>query len=125
MPDAFRVPWRAREAYVGGMASKAIRTFEYDPGRNELTVTFARGPAYVYSLVPAAVAAAFAASPSPGSFHNAELRDRYPFRKVKAAAGPSRALREMLAASVEVDANGATPASIRNASQSGESRGRG
>ena len=82
------------------MRSKAIRTFEYDAGRNELTVTFTRGPSYVYSLVPAAIAAAFAVSPSPGAFHNAELRDRYPFRKVKAAAATSGALRELLAASV-------------------------
>ena len=105
------------------MASKAIRAFDYDASRNELTVTFSRGPTYVYSLVPAAVATAFAASPSPGVFHNAHLRDRYPFRKVKAATGPSRALRELLAASV--DADGVTPASVRSASQSDGSRGRG
>jgi hypothetical protein len=105
------------------MASKAIRAFDYDEARNELTVTFSRGPTYVYSLVPAAVATAFAASPSPGAFHNAHLRDRYPFRKVKAAAGPSPALRDLLAASV--DGDGVTPASVRSASQSDGSRGRG
>ena len=89
------------EGYAEDMASKAIRAFDYDEGRNELTVTFTRGPSYVYSLVPAAVAAAFAASPSPGGFHNAHLRDRYPFRKVTAGPGPSSgALRELLAASV-------------------------
>ena len=107
------------------MASKAIRAFDYDEARNELTVTFTRGPTYVYWLVPAAVAAAFAASPSPGVFHNTHLRDRYPFRKVKAAPGPSSgALRELLAASV-ADGDTATPASGRSASQSDGSRGRG
>jgi lysyl-tRNA synthetase class 2 len=107
------------------MASKAIRAFDYDEARNELTVTFTRGPTYVYSLVPAGVAAAFAASPSPGVFHNAELRDRYPFRKVKAMPGPSSgALRELLAASVEAG-NAATPASGRSVSQSGGNHGRG
>jgi lysyl-tRNA synthetase class 2 len=108
------------------MASKAIRAFDYDEARNELTVTFTRGPTYVYSLVPAGVAAAFAASPSPGAFHNAELRDRYPFRKAKGVlAVSSGALREMLAASVADGGAEATPASARNASQSDGSRGRG
>jgi hypothetical protein len=107
------------------MRSKAIRTFDYDESRNELTVTFTRGPTYVYSLVPAAVATAFAASPSPGAFHNAELRDRYPFRKVKAApAVSSGALREMLAASVAAGGVDATPASDRSAWRSDGSRGR-
>jgi hypothetical protein len=107
------------------MASKAIRAFDYDEARNELTVTFTRGPSYVYSLVPAAIATAFAASPSPGVFHNAHLRDRYPFRKVKAAPGPSSgALRELLAMSV-ADGDAATPASGRSASQSGGNHGRG
>jgi lysyl-tRNA synthetase class 2 len=107
------------------MASKAIRAFDYDAARNELIVTFTRGPTYVYSLVPAVVAAAFAASPSPGVFHNAQLRDRYPFRKVKAEKGASTgALRELLAASV-ADGDDATPASDRSASQSGGSHGRG
>jgi hypothetical protein len=107
------------------MASKAIRAFDYDDARNELTVTFTRGPSYVYSLVPAAVATQFAASPSPGGFHNAHLRDRYPFRKLKAVPGPSSgALRELLAASVEAG-DEATPVSGRSASQSDGSRHRG
>jgi hypothetical protein len=106
------------------MASKAIRAFDYDATRNELTVTFSRGPAYVYSLVPAAVATAFVASPSPGAFHNAHLRDRFPFRKVKLAPAPSSELRALLSASVE-GGDAATPASGRSASRSDGSRGRG
>jgi hypothetical protein len=83
------------------MASKAIRAFDYDEARNELTVTFTRGPTYVYSLVPPAVAAAFAASPSTGVFHNTHLRDRYPFRKIKAVVeeSPGSLLEQLRASS--------------------------
>lgn len=70
------------------MPSKAIRAIAYDTARNELTVTFVRGPTYVYSLVPATLAEAFATSEAKGVFHNTQLRDRYPFRK---AASPPRA----------------------------------
>ena len=64
---------------------------------NELTLTFATGRAYVYSLVPPAVFAAFEAAASKGAFHNAHIRDRYPFRKVKVApASDRRRLREAL-----------------------------
>ncbi|MEX0851819.1 MAG: KTSC domain-containing protein [Bauldia sp.] len=99
------------------MPSQAIRSFAYDASRNELTVTFASGRGYVYSLVSPAVAAALAASGSKGVFHNAHIRDRYPFRKLKAAlvqtAQPS--LREALRASTE-SANGAetAPQPVRN-----------
>ncbi len=108
------------------MPSQAIRAFAYDETRNELTVSFPRGRTYVYSLVPAAVAEAFAASPAKGGFHNELIRARYPFRRVKAdaAAGASSALRKLLSASVEVEGE-ATPASDRNAFRNGGSRRRG
>ena len=80
--------------------SRAIRSFAYDETRNELTVTFTTGRGYVYSLVPAEVAAAFAASESPGRFHNERLRDRYPFRKARDLAPPSDTLRTVLEASI-------------------------
>lgn len=83
------------------MPSRAIRSFAYDEIRNELTVSFPRGRSYVYSLVPAAVAEAFAASRAKGAFHNELIRDRYPFRRIKTDASPSSALRELLSASVE------------------------
>lgn len=108
------------------MPSKVIRAAVYDETRNELTVTFARGTTYVYSLVPAALAAAFAASETKGAFHNQHIRDRYPVRKARAVAPPSGALRAMLEASVGGDdAEAATPASDRSVSQSDGSRGRG
>lgn len=80
--------------------SRAIRSAAYDEARNELTVHFASGRGYVYSLVPADVAAAFAASTSQGRFHNEHLRDRYPFRKVRGVATSSGTLRTELEASV-------------------------
>ena len=36
------------------MPSTVIRSFDYDAGRNELTVTFVTGRVYVYSLIPPA-----------------------------------------------------------------------
>jgi hypothetical protein len=66
------------------MPSGVIRDSTYDADRHELTVRFSNGRAYVYSLVPAAVAAALAAAPSKGAYFNAHVRDRFPFRKVVA-----------------------------------------
>ena len=90
------------------MPSKAIRSFAYDEARNELTVTFTTGRGYVYSLVPADVAAAFAASETPGRFHNERLRDRYPFRKARDAAPRVETLRAVLEASVDETARTGT-----------------
>lgn len=86
------------------MPSKAIRTFSYDETRNELTVTFVTGRGYVYMLVPADVAAAFAASPSRGRFLNERIRDRYPHRRITVEPGPEKpSLRDALAASAEAE----------------------
>ena len=63
------------------MPSAAVRDITYDASRNELTVAFTTGRVYVYSLVPADVAAAFGAAPSKGAFFNDHIRDCYPFRK--------------------------------------------
>jgi hypothetical protein len=89
------------------MPSLAIRTFSYDDQRNELTVAFASGRAYVYALVPPAVAAAFAAAPTQGALHNAHRRDRYPFRKAEAdevgETADRSSLRDALEASRDED----------------------
>jgi hypothetical protein len=63
------------------MPSSAVRSFAYDETRNELTVTFAGGRVYIYSLVAADVAAALATSESKGAFFNQNIRDRYPYRR--------------------------------------------
>lgn len=82
------------------MPSLAIRAHAYDPDRNELTVRFTNGRAYVYSLVPPAIYAAFAASKSKGAFLNAEIKERIPFRKL-AATATAVDLRAALAASAD------------------------
>lgn len=81
----------------------AIRTHSYDAARNELTVVFTAGRGYVYSLVPPGVAEAFAEAASKGAFHNDQLRDRYPFRRIAGAPKMpegGRDLRGALAASL-------------------------
>ena len=82
------------------MPSLAIKSYAYDESRNELTVTFATGRGYVYSLVAPDVFAAFEAAASKGAFLNQHIRDRYPFRKAKGAAdAPVSSLREALVGS--------------------------
>jgi len=82
------------------MPSSAIREFRYDVTRNELTVCFATGRMYVYSLVPPSVYAAMESAPSKGAYFNEHIRDRYGLRQLgsvperRAEAGPS--LRESL-----------------------------
>lgn len=82
------------------MPSQAIKSYAYDESRNELTVTFATGRGYVYSLVPQEVVAAFCEASSKGAFLNRHIRDRYPFRKAKAATEtPASSLKEALVGS--------------------------
>lgn len=87
------------------MESRAIRSFAYDESRNELTLAFAGGGAYVYSLIPPTVFAAFAAAASKGRFVTDHIRDRYPFRKIAASLGPAPAssLKDRLGASLADD----------------------
>jgi len=88
------------------MPSSVIRTVAYDRARFELTVSFASGKVYVYSLVPEAVADGIAAAPSEGAYFNANIRDRYPYRQLRAdrpaaPASSGLSLREALKASHE------------------------
>ncbi len=71
------------------MPSSVIRDFEYDPARYELTVNFVSGKVYVYSLVPAPVADAFAEAAAKGVYFNENVRDRFPFRKERAKQSES------------------------------------
>jgi lysyl-tRNA synthetase class 2 len=83
------------------MPSGVIRDSTYDAGRHELTVRFAGGRAYIYSLVPAAVADALAGAPSKGAYFNAHIRDRYPFRKVAASVAAETPKRPSLLAALK------------------------
>jgi hypothetical protein len=68
------------------MPSLAIREFSYDRERAELTVTFETGRVYVYAKVPEFTFQRFARAASKGRFFNTEIRDKYRFRKLAAAA---------------------------------------
>lgn len=68
------------------MPSTVIRDLSYDEARNELTVNFRTGKVYVYTLVPASVAAAMRAALSKGAFFNENVRDRYAYRQVEGDA---------------------------------------
>ena len=78
------------------MTSHVIRAIAYAADRNELTVTFTSGRAYLFSLVPYDVFAAFEAAASKGAFFNARIRDRYPHRRVGAQPASAPSLREAL-----------------------------
>ncbi len=80
------------------MPSAVIRDFSYDAVRNELTVTLTTDKTYVYSLVPAAVAEAFAAAAGKGAFFNEHIRDRFPFRKERQAPATLAERRALLEA---------------------------
>jgi lysyl-tRNA synthetase class 2 len=86
------------------MPSRAIRAFIYDPERYELTVRFSSGADYIYSLVPPGLFAALSDAPSKGAFHNARIRDRYPYRRISGSARAAAAtLRAALIASAEAE----------------------
>jgi lysyl-tRNA synthetase class 2 len=84
--------WR----YGCAVHSRAILAMAYDRERNELSVTFTGGRAYLYSLIPPAIVAALEAAASPGAFFNRHIRDRYPYRRVRADAGETLSLKAAL-----------------------------
>lgn len=63
--------------------SSAIRTIDYDGDRAKLLVTFQSGEAYVYVGVPGEVHRSFLDAESKGRFFQAEIRDRYPYNRVR------------------------------------------
>lgn len=68
------------------MPSSVIAKFDYDPAHATLTVVFVSGRVYRYFAVPAEIAAEFRLATSKGTFFNARIRDRFPFREITAAA---------------------------------------
>jgi lysyl-tRNA synthetase class 2 len=86
----------ASGVYDAAMPSGVIRDSDYDAARHELTVRFTNGRVYIYSLVPAAVAAALAGAPSKGVYFNTHVRDRFPFRKVVALVATEKRTRATL-----------------------------
>jgi hypothetical protein len=65
------------------MPSTAIRRFDYDPGRQILSVWFEpRGARYDYEAVPPALVGAFRRAGSRGRFFNTRIRDHFAYRRV-------------------------------------------
>jgi hypothetical protein len=64
------------------MPSSAILHIGYDFDNHELSVTFVTRKTYVYSDVPVAIYEEFLRAASKGQFFNAEIRDRYPYRRL-------------------------------------------
>ncbi len=64
------------------MPSTAIRAIDYDAPRRRLRVRFVSGQAYEYDEVPPAVHRSFVESGSKGRFFQAQIRDRYAYRRL-------------------------------------------
>jgi len=62
--------------------SSAIRAIDYDRPHRRLSVTFMSGERYEYRRVPGEVHRAFVEADSKGRFFQAQIRDRYPYRKL-------------------------------------------
>lgn len=71
------------------MPSSVIRLYSYDEAARRLRVRFVSGAVYDYDEVPPDVVEALAAAASKGHFFGANIRDRFPFRRVFSAGGSS------------------------------------
>jgi hypothetical protein len=73
----------ARWALMPHVESQAIEALEYAPVERVLFVRFADGDWYAYLDVAPETYAAFTSAPSKGRFFQAEVRDRYAYRKIE------------------------------------------
>jgi lysyl-tRNA synthetase class 2 len=71
----------AREGAVL-IASSAIYAIDYEIDDQRLHVTFMSGERYVYADVPGEICLAFLQADSKGRFFQAEIRDRYAYRRL-------------------------------------------
>ena len=63
--------------------SSLIESVDYDDEEMTLTIEFVRGGEYSYARVSSEVYLAFVDSPSKGKFFSSEIKDKYPFRKIR------------------------------------------
>lgn len=63
--------------------STAVRALDYDLPRRTLRITFVSGERYLYRGVPPETHRAFLAAESKGRFFQAQVRDRYPFERLR------------------------------------------
>lgn len=67
---------------MGALAGKNVVAAEYDADRSELTVSFADGDAYTYSMVPASLAERLEHSgPEADRFFYHNIRSVFPYRR--------------------------------------------
>jgi hypothetical protein len=64
------------------MPSTVIRSFDYLPEREELTVEFVTGRRYIYSAVPQDAVDAFRSAFAKGVHFNRHIRDCFEFREI-------------------------------------------
>lgn len=69
--------------YIEIEDSSVIKHVFYDPKSNTLDVVFSSDKRYRYVGVTPLVFAEFITSESAGKYFNAEIKDRYEFKKVK------------------------------------------
>ena len=92
------------------MPSAVIRSYEYCASRRELRVTFQSGRSYVYQDVPTEAYSTMKHAFSKGEFFNANIRDRYTFRREDCrAASPMKDTRDTAAKSEQISNSGKAP----------------
>jgi len=62
--------------------STVIRSFSYEPDQGRLVIEFQSGCSYEYFDVPPDIFAGLRSAPSPGSYFNARVRDRYSYSRL-------------------------------------------
>jgi hypothetical protein len=63
--------------------SSNLRSVSYDPTSQTLEIEFHSGGIYQYSGVPAHVHGGLITASSKGSYFHQNIKDRYPYRKVR------------------------------------------
>ncbi len=64
------------------VSSRDIRSVGYDPATSTLEIEFNSGGVYQYEGVPELVHDALMSAGSKGSYFHADIKGRYPFKKV-------------------------------------------
>jgi hypothetical protein len=65
------------------ISSGTIKSIGYDPDRQILEIEFQSGAVDRYHEVPVDVVDDLLSAGSPGQFFNREIRNRFPYRKIK------------------------------------------
>lgn len=68
------------------MPSSVIRLYSYDEAARRLRIRFVSGAVYDYEEVPPDIVEGLASAGSKGQFFGANIRDRFPFRRVFSGA---------------------------------------